>query len=57
MNTGAKRLHMYNSMHIQLETTRIHMAASERPMYTSSSVLTTPVLTKFLKRRFSAGEI
>lgn len=26
---------MYNAMQTQLETTRIHMAVSDRPMYTS----------------------
>jgi hypothetical protein len=31
-STGAIRLHMYNSMHTQLDTTRIHMATSERPI-------------------------
>ena len=34
---GASKLHMYRSMHTQLDTTRIHIATSERPMYTFES--------------------
>lgn len=41
-STGANRLHMYNSMQTQLDTTRIHMATSERPIYTSESGSTGP---------------
>ncbi len=37
MSTGASRLHMYRSMQIQLDTTRIHIATSDLPMYTSCS--------------------
>ncbi len=32
MRTGASKLQMYRSMQIQLDTTRIHIATSERPM-------------------------
>lgn len=35
MIAGARRLHIYSSMHTQLDTTRIHIATSDRPMYTS----------------------
>jgi hypothetical protein len=33
-NTGARRPQIYNNIHNQLETTLIHMAASDRPMHT-----------------------
>jgi hypothetical protein len=33
---------MYNNMHTQLDTTRIHIATSERPIYTSESGSTGP---------------
>lgn len=32
ISTGASKLHMYSRMHTQLDTTRIHIATSERPM-------------------------
>jgi hypothetical protein len=32
INTGATKLQMYSAMQTQLETTRIHIATSERPM-------------------------
>ena len=43
---------MYKSMQTQLDTTRIHIATSDRPMYTSSSGFAPPsmgdVFTTFL---------
>ena len=37
MSTGASKLQMYKIMQTQLDTIRIHIATSDRPMYTSSS--------------------
>jgi hypothetical protein len=37
MMAGARRLQLYRIMQTQLETTRIHIAISERPMWTTSS--------------------
>ena len=35
MKTGASKLHIYKTIQTQPETTLIHMATSERPIYTS----------------------
>ena len=42
MTTGAIRLQIYRIMQTQLDTTLIHMAVSDRPMYTSLSVVIKP---------------
>ena len=46
--TGASKLHMYRSIHTQLDTTRTHMATSERPMKTSSPLLWSVLITFLL---------
>ena len=53
MNTGATKLQIYSAMHTQLDTTRIHIATSDLPIYTSSSGLPVTALTTFLQPRTS----
>ena len=57
INTGAIRLQIYNNIHTQLDTTRIHIATSDLPMYTSSSGLPTTALTTFLNHKGQGNSV
>ena len=59
MKTGASKLHIYITIQTQPDTTLIHMATSERPIYTSSSGFVWPEMgrweTTFLNQACRSG--